>query len=451
MTTCVVLLALVFAAVIVLATFGHLAQEREKEFKSRCNLFRSDLLKEIKKCGLAEADFAALVQRTDVKPAVATRVAEDLYADCFTKAVADGVISSGEQRQLKALKLLLPLSERITQEIEGRVKSDRFKKAARGSLDSGQITDEVSSELARLRTQLKMNDGEIAQAVAGDVLTGYITLFRECAADGIITPEEMHHLQKYRDAFAFDLQAANAAIRSDAMALYRRWHSNVVNDGEVSDEEEWNLAWLRDEFGLNSPTIAGYEAETREIKRLAAYRRGDLPTIKTNKILEGGEFCHWEGQCVYQWQTATKTKDASGLLIVTSGQIVFASPQRSFSFSPSKIIDVDVSGHNVIVRTSSNRGSGEYGVGNTADLEAILVGLVPQAQVSGRCQAISHAQPPHSGRRSPRGLASRRRQVRAVRCRGLPRVRPRHPTRKGRREHSWQHPVALPAVQQRKE
>jgi hypothetical protein len=168
---------------------------------------------------------------------------------------------------------------------------------------------------------------------------------------------------------------ANDLIRKDALKLYRQWACNILQDGEITPEEEEGLRWLRREFGLPTEDTAKYDDQIVEAKQLAAYRRGELPTIESGKILQRGETCHWETRCCFEWETATKTKNANGELIITSHQIVFTSPLKTFSFSPAKIVDVIIYTNAVALRTSISRGSGTYFIPGSKFVEAVLVGL----------------------------------------------------------------------------
>jgi hypothetical protein len=93
-------------------------------------------------------------------------------------------------------------------------------------------------------------------------------------------------------------------------------------------------------------------------------------------MVESGEICHWESPCVYVYETTKDIKQAEGELLVTSKNVVFSSPTKSFSFSPAKILDVDDSPKHVHIKVTVRQGAGSYAVANPADLSAILTGLV---------------------------------------------------------------------------
>jgi hypothetical protein len=130
------------------------------------------------------------------------------------------------------------------------------------------------------------------------------------------------------------------------------------------------------EIMLPDRLIVSCKDRLQRVKWLAAVRAGSLPSIRTSRILESGEICHWDTAAIFRYQTRTKTLDARGQLIVTSKQVDFSSPTRSFGFSPSKVLDI--SGHSsaVEVATSVNRGAGLYYVDDPEGLAAILTGVV---------------------------------------------------------------------------
>ncbi|MBM3995654.1 MAG: HNH endonuclease, partial [Planctomycetes bacterium] len=122
--------------------------------------------------------------------------------------------------------------------------------------------------------------------------------------------------------------------------------------------------------------VSDYQAQLADTKRLAALRNGRLPSIQTSRFLESGELCHWIGACVFVWQTSTKSKNARGELIVTSERIIFTSPNKSFEFTPSKIVDIQAFTNAVVLASSGSKGAGTYLIEDAAILEAVLVGVV---------------------------------------------------------------------------
>ena len=63
--------------------------------------------------------------------------------------------------------------------------------------------------------------------------------------------------------------------------------------------------------------------------------------MSSERFLEGGETCYWDGHCSILYQTKRSWEQADGELIVTSKRITFMSPTRTFSFAPWKILVID--------------------------------------------------------------------------------------------------------------
>lgn len=94
--------------------------------------------------------------------------------------------------------------------------------------------------------------------------------------------------------------------------------------------------------------------------------------MRTNRLFEGGEICHWDSPCQFQWETAKQVKSAAGQIILTSQRAIFASSLKSFEFRPTKIIDIRLCSQRVIVQTSGTKGTGSYFVNDSEAFAATL-------------------------------------------------------------------------------
>lgn len=338
--------------------------------------FRSLLIAQLKKKGASGFDFHQLVEDSEVSEAIAQEVAGKLYLSFCSKALVDAEITERDRRQMESLRAALAIPTKVASDIEARARDERYREAALHALADGHITKEEAVELEFLRNRLGLGQQRASEIMGPEAAEGYLALFRRIISDGRIVPAELEELQRYRKALALSRTEANDIVRDDVLALYRQWFCNVMQDGDVTPEEEQGFTWLKHEFGLESVDTKAYEVQLQEMKLLASYRRGQLPRVTSQKLLEGGEICHWEGSCNFQWETSTKLKSAPGELVVTSNQLAFTSPIRGFSFSPARIIDISIYNNALVIRTSSSRGSGTYFVHRPRELEAILIGLV---------------------------------------------------------------------------
>lgn len=411
----VVFLAIVLGAAVVTGAAYYLWQERRRVRREQVSDFRTLLLSRLRKRGPSTLEFERLVKEHGVPPAIARETAASLYASYCEQALADAQVTDDERRQLDRLQSALAITTGEATEIEARARDERYRAAALDALADGTITRNEATELEQLRTRLRLSTRQASEIVGAPAWDGYLALFRRVIADGRITSDEMEELRRFRKAIGISRDVANDIVYNEVVGLYRQWFYNIIQDGEVTADEEQGLAWLKAEFGLDALNTAAYEAQLQEVKQLAAYRRGELPTVRTRKLLEGGEICHWDAPCCFQWRTATQTKETEGNLVVTSKQVVFSSSIRSFSMSPSKIVDIRMYSDALVIQSASSRGTGTYLVRRPRDLEAVLVGLVRRHkfQLSGTYSSDLTRHIPDAVRRE----VWQRDQGQCVRCR----------------------------------
>jgi len=354
----------------------YLRTESQKKQAADEGRFKSTLLRELKKHGMKSFQFAELVVRCQVSAELAQRVADDLYASLWRKIVADGEITDRERQQAAGLAHALQLSAERSGLIEQKAKEDRYRTSAVAALADGELTEAESAELQQLRRSLKLSSANAVAVTSNLTHDVYLALFRQVVHDGRITPEELAELQRYQQALGLSASQVNSIVRDEALSLYRKWFYSIVQDGEVTSEEENALTWLEKQFGLQTGDTQYYQDELQAVKRLAEIRQGKLPSVQTRKLLEGGEICHWIGACTFEWDTATTVKQGRGELLISSARIVFNSPSKNFSFSPAKIMDIQIFSNSLRLKTDINRGGGTYYIENPRDLEAILIGLV---------------------------------------------------------------------------
>jgi uncharacterized tellurite resistance protein B-like protein len=310
------------------------ARRREEE-----SAFRTALLHELgkKRSSFRLSEFTA---KSEVPEDFANRVAEEIYAGLYRKVVADGVITPEEQTKVSRLAQALELETEQIRRIEQRAKEEAYAQAVDGVLADGTITGAEAASLELLRRGFGISKHEAFRLTGEVSRTSYLATFRRIVRDGVVTPEEREELLRCKQALALSDDQANAIIRDEALALYRECFALVVQDGIITDEEEKHLEWLQGWAGLRDSDVVQYHARMEVVRRLAAYREGNLPAVKTRKILEGGETCHWEGPCTLIYETRTRSLSVVGDLAVTSKNVYFASPTKSLSFKPSKLLDI---------------------------------------------------------------------------------------------------------------
>ncbi len=396
--------------------YRHQKQEERENFKTA-------IVERLGKLGSADFDMPVFARECQVSGTTATQVAKELYAKLCAKAVEDGLISSDERGKLNRLAQALSLDESTVQSIEQEHKGRRYKAAVEKTLADGTITEAEDRLLRQLRKNFGLSPARALRLVGEPVKDGYLALFHTIVSDGQITDAEFKELERYREALALSAeqaqelvrpaatklyasvfaqaaadgvitaaeheqlrrfrsvlglseQEATELVRDQAITIYRGLFYHLRQDGEITNEEEARLARLQAILCLTPADVAPYLSEVAEIKRRAALRRGELPSVSTRCLLEAGEICHWIGECTYAWQTATTTKNICGDLIVTSNRIIFSSPTKSFEFSPTKIIDIQAYSNGLTISTSGSKGAGNYLTADAENLEAVLYGIV---------------------------------------------------------------------------
>jgi len=366
---CVILAAAGGIVYLLLDRRRRLNVEKERDF---CKL----LISRLRKSSIQTFDFNQLIDETGVSRHIACRAAIRYYSQYCERFFTDVSASDLDQRSLRRLRQILSIDADHATMIENETKESHYRKVALAALDDGTITNEEAEDLIRLRKRLALSSDRAVEIMGDSAEEKYLELFQRVISDGRITNEELQELKRYRSAIGLSTKTANSIVRDDAMKLYRQWFCNIIEDGRVTPEEEEGLNWLCEEFGLDSPETRACQAQLQVEKRLSSYRDGNLPSRKTAKLLEGGEICHWEGDCSFQWETTTTIRDAPGYLLVTSRRLIFSSQVKSFALAPSKIVDVDDYDDCVAIECSAKVGTGEYVVEDSRELEAILIGLV---------------------------------------------------------------------------
>ena len=351
-------------------------KSREAKSREEETQFRALLLHELGKRQRTSFRLSEFSAKCEVPDELARRVAEDIYASYYRKVIADGTIAPEEQKRITLLTQALEIDPEQVRRIEQHAREQAYSQAVDGVLADGRVTDEEARSLESLRSGLGISSHD-AHRWTGEVSrSSYLATFRRIVRDGVVTPEERAELLRCKKALALSDEQADSIIQAEALALYRETFAMVVQDGVITEEEEKTLTWLQDWAGLSDRDLAPYHARFRVVKNLAAYREGKLPVVQTRTMLEGGETCHWEGPCAFGYETRTQYHEVTGKLIVTSRNLYFSSPAKTFSFKPSKILDIGRYSGVLEIKANTRLGSGHYRVGNAEELEAILAGVV---------------------------------------------------------------------------
>lgn len=365
------------------AGLGYLFHHNEKEKKAREvkrkeeeSQFRVALLHELRKPGSTAFRLSEFGARCGMLRTLADQVAEEIYGKFYRKVVADGVITAEEQAQMSWLSAALELDAARLGQIEQRVKATTYRETVEGVLADGEITREEAAALDQLRRGLGISKQEAFRLTDDVSRSAYLATFRRVVRDGIVTSQEQQELLRWKHALALSDDQAGSIIRAEALALYRESFTMAMQDGNITPESEQKLNWLQNWAGLRDSDVAHYQQMIDRFKRLATYREGNPPSVRTRKLLEGGEICHWDRPCTLVTQTRTRSMNTDGELVVTSKNIIFTSSQKGLSYAPSKILDIVKHSDSLEIKVNGRQGSGLYCVSDADELEAILVGVV---------------------------------------------------------------------------
>jgi hypothetical protein len=353
------------------------AEEAAKaaQAERRMAQFRSRLVNELRTRSMSEFSLGDLYARSGIPRPEADRVADEVYSALCRKVVADGVITPDEQGKLDKLSRALEMSWDRAHRIEDEAKGEVYRGAVASALADSVVTSSEAADLEALRRSLGIDASSGLEMAGSAPLDHYLNALRVIAKSGALSDADEARLHQIKKGLGISDGAAREAVRSEALQLYRWCFAAVVQDGEVTPEEERLLVWLKRETGLSDRETAEYDARLVLTKQLGGYRKGQLPVVRSSKLLEGGETCHWDDRCIFWYTSGRRTSSADGELIVTSKRVIFTSAPKSFSFAPSKIIDLSLRGHVVEIRTSCRSGGGEYMTPEAIRLEAILCGV----------------------------------------------------------------------------
>ena len=287
-------------------------------------------------------DYREIAEAFEITAHEATKIAERIFNRFAVRVVSDGVVTTAEQTKLEKLAEVLLISLERYQGIVFHVKREYYRKAVAESLGDGSFSSEKASKLGSLRQLLGIADDLSLGMIEDFARSAYLELLRNVVGHGKLDVQSQRRLLELKRGLALSDDNSIQLIKNDSIALFGQAFANVLSDGIVSPEEESFLKWLRQETGLSDQEYKPFVDRLESVKVLATIRSGVVPTIKTKKILEGGELCHWECSCNLRYETPTQSRFATGELLITSKKIVFSSPSKNLSFAPWKVLSVEL-------------------------------------------------------------------------------------------------------------
>lgn len=214
-------------------------------------------------------------------------------------------------------------------------------------------------------------DTDIEQAVIA-----FIDLFREFAADGVLTRDEWNKLKDAAARDNLDLNEALDYARPDVVELISRGIEIATKDSIITDHEEKYIDYLIQVLSVPEPLVQDVRATISEYKAAQEAQAGHLPVVQPIMNVPSGDTCHMEMAAIYV-NTDTKTyPQRFGTLLATDRRLIFSSPQRTFDIDWKRVVTVVRQGDSIYLEMSIKRGNGLYTVERPLFAAAVITRLV---------------------------------------------------------------------------
>jgi hypothetical protein len=112
-------------------------------------------------------------------------------------------------------------------------------------------------------------------------------------ADGVLSPEDMAELDRFRT----DKDLSQAEVRMVARAIYRGALRDAMRSSRLRAEEHDALRRLQSQLGLTEADLGGDLNQVGRLRMLAGVEAGELPAVDSPVPLVPHEQCHWVVQC----------------------------------------------------------------------------------------------------------------------------------------------------------
>jgi hypothetical protein len=298
---------------------------------------------------------------------------ENVYEACVGKAIQDAVITDKERKTLNTLRGKLKLTASQAAKLELSAKKNKYKVVFEKLPIAQVATKQVAVELKKFRSTICISDQDAVDATKTTITNGYIALLQKYTVRRTLSDAEFVELNTYALATGMNLTNVFAIAKQEVLDLYHALVSDICKDKIITDDEVAMISKYEDLFQIPHKEIANYRTELNLIIQLTNIKKGILPTVRTDKLINTSEICHWHSACRYEYVTPSgNRKEYGGELIVTNKRVIFNSDEKSFEFRPGKIIEVTTKHSVVSLRCSTKTGQGDYAVRNVTLLGAIL-------------------------------------------------------------------------------
>jgi tellurite resistance protein len=120
----------------------------------RIKQFRCSLVRELRQVSDEAFDYSRFVALSEVSREEADLAADNVYLSLSRKVLADGIITARERSRLELLARSLEIDLERSERIEAKAKTEAYRDALAEAMADGVITEEEDRDLERLRHQL---------------------------------------------------------------------------------------------------------------------------------------------------------------------------------------------------------------------------------------------------------------------------------------------------------
>jgi uncharacterized membrane protein YebE (DUF533 family) len=315
-------------------------------------------------------DLSATLEALGVLPADVQYVKDKMYMNVVTGGWKDGQLTDNEKNVLGWVEMTLRLDPARAHQMRQSVGLTVFRQALASSLTDGAISDR---ELQNLRTVASGLDSTVESLMQqffvqeGEAFLR--NLFVTAISDGELTNAEWQRICDAVNKLGMTRQQFNAAIEQYARQFVVHVLADAKADEQISSEEEQQIEWLLQNFGLPAPFQQQVKAEIDELRWYEAIAAGRLPSIDRPRDVEirSGEIIHWHSGATYRLTKNLKNgpvhQDSSGTVTLTDNRLIFTSPGASFSVGYRKILSHRLVGRAIEVRgesRSASRGADQF-------------------------------------------------------------------------------------------
>ncbi|GGQ98336.1 hypothetical protein GCM10008957_08350 [Deinococcus ruber] len=200
--------------------------------------------------------------------------------------------------------------------------------------------------------------------------------FQAACADNLMELHEWRDLQQTIFQERLNATDALAFVRPQAVNLLERTVMMARADGLLDPKTEEVFYRLQQLLQVPNTLLTRALTDLEELRAATHIRAGRVPTIQSALILDSGEIAHFETPATYRHVTATRSRNISGRLTLTSKQIHFVGPEGGWNIQFGKVLRIEELPNGVNLELGVKKGSGVYQVERSLLLAATLDALV---------------------------------------------------------------------------